>query len=196
MKTNNRIAILVCMMMAGCCFASGMAVRNAINDLHTFCVTSKTESVATIREWGFFDDLYDKAPFTNACAVVSNNWQYAMDDWAYYSKNTEARLFFRNLCGFAGTNTFIGVWNKMLDIASADTNACSPMTVFWLHAAPATPLENYEILHYDNPAISNCLIRTRKLHPAGSEWCQLYDEILSGERKRDWEDEQSVNWDE
>ena len=129
MKTNNRIAILVCMMMAGCCFADGMAVRNAIGDLQTFCVTSKIESASTIDEWGFFDDFYDKIPFTNACAVVSNNWQYAMDDWTYYTTNSEARLFFKKLCGFAGTNTLIGVWNRMLDISSANTNACTPMTV-------------------------------------------------------------------
>ena len=193
MKTNNRIAILFCMMMAGCCFADGMAVRNAITNLASFCAASNMDDARSIKEWGFSFAVRRTIPFANACAAVSNNWQYAMDDWAYYSTNTEARLFFRNLCGFAGTNTFIGVWNKMLDIASADTNACSPMTVFWLHAAPATPLENYEILHYDNPAISNCLIRTRKLHPTDSEWRQLYDEILSGERKRDWEDEQSVN---
>ena len=92
-------------------------------------MTSKIESASTIDEWVFFDDFYDKIPFTNACAVVSNNWQYAMDDWAYYSTNTEARLFFKNLCGFAGTNTLIGVWNRMLDISSANTNACTPMTV-------------------------------------------------------------------
>ena len=128
MKTVVSVC-LAALLAGGYCHADEALVRNAINDLHTFCVTSKTESVATIREWGFFDDLYDKAPFTNACAVVSNNWQYAMDDWTYYTTNSEARLFFKKLCGFAGTNTLIGVWNRMLDISSANTNACTPMTV-------------------------------------------------------------------
>ena len=119
-------------------------------------------------------------------------WQYAMDDWAYYSTNTEARLFFRNLCGFAGTNTLVGVWNRMLDIASVNTNACSPMTISWLYAAPATPLEGYVILNYDNPAISNCLIRTRQLFQPGSDDRLYYDKVLSGERKIEWEVENGI----
>lgn len=192
MKTNNRIAILFCMMMAGCCFASGMAVRNAISNLVSFCAESDMDDARSINEWGFSFAVRRTSTFTNACAVVLNNWQYAMDDWAYYATNSEARLFFKNLCGFAGTNTLIGVWNRMLDISSANTNACTPMTVMELHDAPATPLEDFVMLHYDNPTISNCLMRTRLLFPAGSDERSYYDMVLSGEQKREWELERSV----
>ena len=178
------------------CLADEMAVRSVIADMKTYCVTARIDSVSSIEQWGFSSRLKESGVMTNAYMALSNNWQYAMNDWTFYSTNAVARQFFVNLCGFAGTNTLIGVWNRMLDINATNANACPPMLILRLHNAPSSPLEEYVVLHYDNPAISNCLLRTRLMHPQGTAWCQFYDEVLSGERKRDWEDEHSVNWDE
>ena len=159
-------------------------VHEAIEDLRAYCVTSYYGDIDYVKNWGFSQQAYMAAPFTNAVATISNHWQEALADFDFFATNAERRLLFRHVVGFSGTNAFIGVWNGLIDLHALDERKFDKEYIRKVRVAAATPLEDYVFLNYQIPAISNCLLRSRALYSVTNSDMQAYfDEIFSGYRK-------------
>ena len=187
--TVSAIAFSICFLAA-----KAQTVHEAIDELRTYCATSSYGDIEYVKEWGFSPKSYMSAPFINAVEAISNHWQEALADWGFFATNEEHRLLFRHLVGFAGTNAFIGVWNRLIDLHEADARQCAAKYIREVRTAASTPLEDYVFLNYQIPAISNSLIRSRALYSATNADMQVYfDEIFTGYRKEEIEDERALD---
>jgi hypothetical protein len=192
--TMNKSSILIVAGMLGFVLsATGQTVSGAIDDLQSYCATSRYSQIAYIKDWGFSPRSYSAAPFQNAVAAVSNHWQGAFSDWGYYATNSERRLLLANVVSFAGTNAFIGLWGKLLDMYEQQSDSVLLRFIDEIHAPATGPLEDYVFLNFDLPAISNCLLRTRAFHsPTNTEMRTYYDSVLSGEYRETIEDQRTL----
>ena len=174
--------------------ASGQTVCGAIDELQSYCATSRYSRIDYIKDWGFSPRSYSAVPFINAVAAVSNHWQGALDDWGYYATNSERRLLLANVVSFAGTNALIGLWGNLLTMCEQQSNPVLLQFIDEFHAPSTGPLEDYVFLNYDIPAISNCLLRAKALHsPTNTEMRTYYNAILSGDYRETIEDQRALD---
>ena len=168
-------------------------VRPAIDDLRTYCATSNCGDLLYVKSWGSSPAANSASTFVHAVASVSNHWQGAFDDWGRYATNSEIRLLMENVVSFAGTNAFIGLWGKLLDMYEQQPDPVLLKFIDEIHAPSTGPLEDYVFLNFDLPAISNCLLRTKALHsPTNTEMRAYYDSVLSGEYRETIEDQRTL----
>ncbi len=180
-KTFTIVAMALCV---GLSDTKAQIVHEAIDELRAYCATSYYGDIEYVKEWGFSPKSYLAAPFTNAVASVSNHWQDAIIDWGYYATNSERRLILANIVSFAGTNAFIGIWSNLVTFCENTHDSVVLKFIDDIHAPATGPLEDYVFLHFDIPAISNCLLRTKALYsPTNIEMQVYFNEIFSGYRK-------------
>ena len=191
MRKELAFGVVVLGFASQCC-GSAQELRESISGLEAYCSTSQFSTIGSVEEWGFSSRDYNAMPFVAAVAAVSNHWQDAIADWGYYSTNGNARLLFRLLTGFAGTNALVGVLDGMLDIAETNQMKCPPT---WFHKQiipNSAPLERFVERNYSIPVVSNCMWRASLVYSNDLQLCGFLQKILSGFRKETLEDIDSV----
>ena len=90
------------------------------------------------------------------------------------------------MAGFAGANAFLGIMNFVAE--DARTNATAKADLPNAVSATRTPLRAYVIDHYSDPPVSNLVLRLVSVYSDDPENKTFYEEVLSGEIKRQFDE--------
>lgn len=135
-------------------------------------------------------DISEIMPLVN---FVSNHCAAIATDWPTYETNEMVR--FTTLCavGFAGYDNYTNFSDTVLALYEANTNNCSWDTIKFIHAPYGTASENSLSLNYDQPVVSNLLlrIRARAIEVGDPDRPDICEDQLSGAAKLDCLDMQS-----
>ena len=141
-----------------------------------------------VRSLGIYRNLStnDMSKFFALRDVVSNNCAQIAMDWQAYETNEMVR--FTTLCAVAdsGLNTLTNFANTILTNYEANTNYCQWATIEYFIAPYGVSSEQCVAFHYDDPVVSNILVRIRaQAESIGStNDIMAIDFILSGESKQ------------
>ena len=157
--------------------------RAAFTNALAHCGNGRVD-VIYIEEYGFKPKFVETEAFSNLVSCVSNDVASVTNDMSFYLGSRTNRVVFLHLAPYIGTNAFTGIWNGLLDTFETNQTAVTATDIgtLWL----LEPMSEYVMIHYDEPAISNCLVRTRDVfrrHDVPDLDVEVYDETLSGFRK-------------
>ena len=78
--------LIIVTLTIGGLYAKGSVqdVRNAFENIDTFCKTSRYSRLPGIEEYGISDQDLASKHVLDAVSAVSNNWQEVLADWDYY----------------------------------------------------------------------------------------------------------------
>ena len=130
-------------------------------------------------------DIYarggDATRMLEAFSSMSNNVEEALSMLPTVLTNDIQRNAFLTMSAHSGTNVFLRVWDKLLDVAETNVVIVPPATVDSFCLAGTTPLDCYVVFFYADPQVHVLLERTRDLFPSNSQKRGWYDRTLSGE---------------
>ena len=134
--------------------------------------------------------------FSNLCAVVSNDAVFIVNSWNSYATNECVRFSVLCAAGFSGCNFFTNFTDRIVSFYESPNGAaldCRYSDLRFLMSPYGTPMERYFVNSFDQEGVSNLLVRVSSILGRQSStndlaWC---NRILSGERKRIYEQEQA-----
>lgn len=129
----------------------------------------------------------DRDRFFTFVHFVSNNCDRIIADWGAYETNRVARFTTQCAIGFMGFEAQTNLADKVLSMYEADVNAVSWDTMQMIRHPDGPPdICNYLALHYDNPCVSNIIMRLRAIavQRSDSELVDDCDMLLTGQPKR------------
>ena len=133
-----------------------------------------------IAEWGLDSGTIATNQMQAAIASMSNCVEEATAMIPSVLTNDVSREVFLAMAGHAGTNVFLRVWERLLDVAETNSAAVSPDQVHRFQFGAATPLANFAVFRYSDPGISSLVARTQALFPTNSQTRTWYGTVLSG----------------
>ena len=134
---------------------------------------------------GGVDNELQTPEFFAYCAFVSNHCDEIIADWPTYETNEMVRFTTLSAIGCSGYDNLTNLMETVLSHYMVDTNYCGWETIRFINSPFGTTGRWYNVLHYDDPLVSNNLecIKTIALNLGKTnvvEWC---NERLSGALK-------------
>ena len=139
--------------------------------------------------YGVPDKVLESQEFKDFTLSISNDLSGCLSTWQQVATNPINCILFRSAlakCGPAKYTSFI--------TNAIGRNAFSMTTnkqdeLFWYMSGACTPMNNYFMLNYSVPGISNLWVMAREIYSQGNQTNQVkwVDDVLSGKRKWEWE---------
>ena len=160
-------------------------------------VTSKIQArytEAQFENWGVPREVETSQGYKAFITVLSNATVDAQ--YGYYQSltNNASRIIFLSALTECGTNCYFNfvrqrVLSSRLSLSSALGDAQNDESLDECLSPSSTKLENYLMLNYSVPGISNLWVMSREIYSQGNQTNQVewVDEVLSGKRKWEWE---------
>lgn len=119
----------------------------------------------SVRGGGVQMDLEDRdmPKFLALSAFVSNHCAEIAADWRTYETNEVVRFTTLSAIGYSGYNNFTNFAGVMATRYLSDPSLCSWDTAHFLFFPYGTPCETYMGLNFDNPAVSNIILKIRQV---------------------------------
>jgi len=153
---------------------------------------SPFDHFTTVRGGGVASEM-EMSEIMPLVEFVSNHCASIAVDWPTYETNEMVR--FTTLCavGFSGYDNYTNFADKVLALYEANTNACSWDTIKFIHDPYGTASENSLSLNYDQPVVSNLLLRikAKAIEIGDPDRPDICEEQLSGAARLDCLDRQS-----
>ena len=132
--------------------------------------------------------------FMELVKVVSNNCSQIASDWYSYETNEMVRFTTLSAVGCSGYNNYTNFVDKLLAFAETDTRTNYFGSLDFMMSPYGTKAESKLALNYASMIVSNIVLRfkAQSLKNADTNNIQWCDEVLSGEWKRDYLDEEST----
>lgn len=142
----------------------------------------------SVRGGGVQQDLYDSdmPKFLALSSFVSNHCAEIAADWRTYETNEVVRFTTLSAIGYSGYNNFTNFADIVTTRRLSDPSLCSMETVSFLLSPYGTPCDPSIGLNYDNPVVSNVILKIRRIAVMENntnevDACNVF---LSGEWKR------------
>ena len=126
-----------------------------------------------------------KQPFFELVPVVSNNYTQIADDWDAYVTNDIVSYTVLSAIGYSGLNVYTNFLGSMVTRYEQTYTTNDWETVRTLSRSYQTPMWNALLLHYDNVAVSNLILRIKSgaTRAGDTKTKDLCAEILTGETR-------------
>lgn len=142
----------------------------------------------------FFAEVYNgetylwgsmQQPFLELVPVVSNNYTQIADDWNAYITNDIVSYTVLSAIGYSGLNVYTNFLGSMVTRYEQTYTTNDWETVRTLSRSYQTPMWNALLLHYDNVAVSNLILRIKSgaTRAGDTKTKDLCAEILTGETR-------------
>ena len=130
----------------------------------------------------------DMPKFIALSSFISNHCAEVAADWRTYETNEVVRFTTLSAVGYSGYSNFTNFADVVATQYLIDPSLCSWDTAHFLFSPYGTPCETYMALNYDNPAVSNVILKIRQVavmnnDTNGVDTCDVY---LSGKWKRQY----------
>ena len=139
---------------------------------------------------GIRQDLYDSdmPKFLALTACVSNHCAEIAADWRTYETNEVVRFTTLSAVGYSGYSNFTNFADIVTTQRLSDPSFCSWNTVSFLLSPYGTPCDPSIGLNYDNPVVSNIVLKIRQIAVVENNTNEVdtCDVFLSGEWKREY----------
>ena len=86
-KAMGKIASITMLLCVESTLIASSGTRQAVNNFMLYCSSNHWDSALIVEMHAFSAKTYGDAPFANAVAAVSNNWESIINDWDYYGTN-------------------------------------------------------------------------------------------------------------
>lgn len=185
MKMNSlfRMAIVVCGLSSFCGKAG--TVQNAFRAVLDEPYFRGRRSVGRVVEFGVPDELLKTRTFGNLVVALSNDSVNCFSNWKLLATNDLTRMVFRTALAESGPSVYTVLLTNMLTTVDAKPTKEGLEDVSDCIGPATTRLENYYMLNFAQPGISNLWLSARKIFSSGGrdDWVKWVDEVLSGERR-------------
>ena len=143
-----------------------------------------------VRGGGVRLDLEDRdmPKFLALTACVSNHCAEIAADWRTYETNEVVRFTTLSAVGYSGYSNFTNFADIVTTQRLSDPSFCSWNTVSFLLSPYGTPCDPSIGLNYDNPVVSNIVLKIRQIAVVENNTNEVdtCDVFLSGEWKREY----------
>ena len=128
----------------------------------------------------------DMSKFLALTACVSNHCAEIAADWRTYETNEMVRFTTLSAVGYSGYSNFTNFADIVTTRRLSDPSLCSWNTVSFLLSPYGTPCDPSIGLNYDNPVVSNIVLKIRQIAVMENNTNEVdtCDVFLSGEWKR------------
>ena len=132
--------------------------------------------------------------FMDLVNIVSNNYRAIVSDWYGYETNEMSRFTILSAVGYSGYENYTNFVDKILEYSETDTRTNYWRSLRFIMSPYGTKQENRLALNYENAIVSNLFLRFKAQAVKNADtnnvnWC---DEVLSGEWKRSYLDEEAT----
>lgn len=176
---QSKIIVLLGLLSFACAHAQTNSFHSSFDALLA-CEDTFRLDPGAIAEWGLDWGMVGTNQVQAAIVSMSNCVEEATAMIPSVLTNDLSREVFLAMAGHAGTNVFLRVWGRLLDVAETNTVAVSPDQVHRFQFGAATPLANFAVFRYNDPAVSSLVTRTQALFPTNSQTRAWYETVLSG----------------
>ena len=132
--------------------------------------------------------------FMDLVNIVSNNYRAIVSNWYGYETNEVARFTVLSAIGYLGYNSYTNFVDKILAYSESNTQTNYFRSLNFIMCPYGTRQECKLALNYENAIVSNLFLRFKAQAVKNADtnninWC---DEVLSGEWKRSYLDEEAT----
>ena len=141
-----------------------------------------------VLEYGIPQQVRATPSFTNLVAAISNEVNGCFADWKVLATNDLNRALFRTALAESGPGIYTRFVTNALDKSALQAMEYGGLELEEYMDAACTRLEDYYMLNYSQPGISNLWLRARAIFEAKglSDSVKWVDDILSGEAKKEY----------
>ena len=188
MKVNSMVITVMACGLALSAQCGGDSVLSAFNSFLQEPYFRRPKSTGRVLEFGLPDRIRETPSFTNLVTVISNDVGGCFDDWKVLATNNLNRAIFRTALAEAGPAVYTFFVTNALDKSALQTMGYGVLELEAYMDAACTKLEDYYMLNYDKPGISNLWLKARSIFKTKglSDSVEWVDRILSGEEKADY----------
>ncbi len=188
MKVNSMIMAVMSCGLALSALCGEDAVLSAFSCFLEEPYFRRPKSTGRVLEFGLPDRIRETPSFTNLVTVISNEVGGCFDDWKVLATNNLNRALFRTALAESGPEVYTCFVTNALDKSALQSMGYGSLELVEYMGAACTRLENYYMLNYDQPGVSNLWLRARAIFATKglSESVEWTDRILSGEAKTDY----------
>jgi hypothetical protein len=139
--------------------------------------------------YGVPNRVLESQEFEDFTLSISNDLSGCLSVWQKVATNSINCILFRSALAKCGPEKYTSfITNALVQNAfSVTTNKQDEL--FWYMSGACTPMNNYFMLNYSVPGISNLWLAVRKFYSQNNQTNQVewVDDVLSGKRKWEWE---------
>ncbi len=190
MKPNNLVKniVLAVSLMAGQLCSGGGNLKESFQSFLEESYFRRHNAALGVLEYGLPDRIRETPSFTNLVTVISNEVGGCFEDWKVLATNDLNRALFRTALAEAGPTVYTCFVTNALDKSALQTMGYGVLELEEYMDAACTKLEDYYMLNYDKPGVSNLWLKARAIFKTKglSDSVEWVDRILSGEEKADY----------
>ena len=187
MKANSLFGatIVVCGIALSSLSAKSETVQEAFQAFLDEPYFRGRRSAGCVVEFGVPDDMRNTQTFGTLVTALSNDSVNCFANWKSLATNELTRMVFRTALAESGPDVYTILLTNMLFTANGNSTKADASEIADCISPACTRLENYYMLNYVQPGISNLWLRARVIFSEGgrSVWVSWVDEVLSGERR-------------
>ena len=132
--------------------------------------------------------------FMDLVNIVSNNYRAIVSDWYGYETNEMSRFTILSAVGYSGYENYTNFVDKILEYSERNTQTNYFRSLNFIMSPYGTRQDCKLALNYENAIVSNLFLRFKAQAVKNADtnnvnWC---DEVLSGEWKRSYLDEEAT----
>lgn len=172
----------------------GVDILQAYTNLLVTSEIKARHTESQFENWGVPRDVATSQGYKDFITVLSNATVDAQ--YGYYQSltNNASRVIFLSALTECGTNCYFNfvrqrILSSKLSLSSASGDTQNNESLDECLSPSSTKLENYLMLNYLVPGISNLWVMAREIYSQSNQTNQVewVDEVLSGKRKWEWE---------
>ena len=188
MKVNNMIMMVAMCGLVLLSYGNGGGSTHVLSAFNAFLdepYFRQPKSIGRVLEFGLPHRIRETPSFTNLVAVISNEVGECFGDWKALATNNLNRALFRTALAESGPDVYTCFVTNALDKSALQGMGYGSLELVEYMSAVCTRLENYYMLNYAQPGISNLWLRARAIFEAKGlpDSVKWVDEVLSGERR-------------
>lgn len=188
MKVNSMIVVVVMCWLAPSSYGGDVGDTHVLSAFNAFLddpYFRHPKSTGRVLEFGLPHEMRKISSFTNLVAAISNGIGGCFGEWKVLATNDLNRALFRTALAESGPDVYTCFVTNALDKSALQTMGYGSLELVEYMGAFCTRLENYYMLNYAQPGVSNLWLRARTIFEAKglSNSVRWVDEVLSGERR-------------
>lgn len=190
MKPKNSVSksiVLVAVLMALQLCGGGGDFKESFQSFLGEPYFRQHNATMSVLEYGIPRQVMETPSFINLVSVISNKVGGCFEDWKEIATNDLNRVLFRTALAESGPDVYTCFVTNALEKSALQTMGYGGLELEEYMSGPCTRLENYYMLNYEQPGISNLWLKARAVFKAQglSDSVKWADRILSGEEKAD-----------
>lgn len=163
MKMKTTAILLAC-----CLIAYAEPAQSNFDKLVELSCDNLHHALFYLRNEGLPSSVFTQDVFIATINDFNTNWPAALSNMVATADNPTNLEVFIRCVGFMETNKFLTAWSDVMAISTNSPSVFTPNTVKEVAFACQTPLEDYIVMNFDVPAVSNRLLQMSLLFPTNS----------------------------